>query len=99
MNKATIIDDAHRLLHWGPALAGGADAVAEGVIPESVDELALISADRVTPKAQDADLVYRNNREDTRTALANGRAGLPKLDEVLAARQPPANPFFQMEQE
>jgi 5,6,7,8-tetrahydromethanopterin hydro-lyase len=80
----------------------GADAVAEGVIPESVesvDGLALIAAVRVTPKAQDADLVYRNNREDTRTALANGWAGLPKLDEVLTARQPPANPFFQMEQE
>jgi 5,6,7,8-tetrahydromethanopterin hydro-lyase len=64
-----------------------------------VDELALIAAVWVTPRAQDVDLVYRNNREATQTALANGRAGLPKLDEVLAARQPPANPFFQMEQE
>jgi len=38
--------------------------------------------------------VYRNNREATRTALANGAADLPALADVLAARDEPSNPFY-----
>ena len=30
----------------------------------------------------------------TRKALENGATGAPKLDEILAARHEPANPFF-----
>ncbi|WP_197429280.1 formaldehyde-activating enzyme, partial [Microbacterium sp. CCH5-D1] len=55
---------------------------------------ALIAAVWVNPAADDADTVYRNNREATRTALANGAAGLPKLDAVLEARHAPTNPFY-----
>ncbi|CAA9336317.1 MAG: Formaldehyde activating enzyme [uncultured Nocardioidaceae bacterium] len=99
VNKATIENEAHGLLHWGPAqagvAAGVADAVAEEVIrPGSVDELALIAAVWVNPQAEDADLVYRNNRLAVRTALAAGAQSHPTLDEVLDARANPHNPFY-----
>jgi 5,6,7,8-tetrahydromethanopterin hydro-lyase len=99
VNKATIDDPDHGLMHWGPAqagvAAGVADAVADGVVPhDRVDDLALVVAVWVNPAAQDADLVYRNNREAVRTALAAGASGQPTLAEVLEARARPFNPFY-----
>ncbi|WP_226532435.1 formaldehyde-activating enzyme [Microbacterium paraoxydans] len=99
VTKAAPASDEHGLLIWGPAqagvAAGVADAVADGVIArEAADTHALIAAVWVNPAADDPDAVYRNNREATRTALANGAARLPDLDEVLAARHEPRNPFF-----
>ena len=99
VNKATIDGDAHAALTWGAAqagVAGGvADAVADGVIAaERVDDLALIAAIWVDPAARDAATIYRNNREATRAALVAGRDRKPGVDEVLAARAHPFNPFF-----
>jgi 5,6,7,8-tetrahydromethanopterin hydro-lyase len=99
VNKAAIAGDLHARLTWGAAqagVAGGvADAVADGVIDASaVDDLALIAAVWVDPAAQDEEAIYRNNRAATRGALEAGQRRLPKLDEVLAARATPANPFF-----
>lgn len=99
VTKAAPAGDAHGLLIWGPAqagVAGGvADALAEGSIDASeADGLALIVAVWVNPAADDADTVYRNNREATRTALANGARGLPVVAEVLAAGSHPRNPFY-----
>ncbi|GLZ11610.1 aldehyde-activating protein [Actinomadura sp. NBRC 104425] len=99
VNKAPIESPEHADLTWGAAQAGVAagvmDAVAEGVVPESAaDDLVLIAAVWVNPKAADADLVYANNREATRTALRAGAAGLPTVDEALAARHAPSNPFY-----
>ena len=99
VTKAAPAGDDHGLLIWGPAqagvAAGVADAVAAGDIPyEASDTHALITAVWVNPAADDADAVYRNNREATRSALHNGAVGLPKTDEALAARHAPANPFY-----
>jgi 5,6,7,8-tetrahydromethanopterin hydro-lyase len=99
VNKATIEDGDHGLLHWGPAqagvAAGVADAVADGTIPaDDVDELALVAAVWVNPAAGDADLVYRNNREAVRSALEAGATRAPTLDQVLSARDRPENPFY-----
>ena len=99
VNKAAIDGDAHASLTWGAAqagVAGGvADAVADGVVAaERADDLALIAAVWVNPAARDAEAVYRNNREATRAALAAGRDRKPGIDEVLAARAHPFNPFF-----
>lgn len=99
VNKAAIAGDGHATLTWGAAqagVAGGvADAVAAGVLgADDLDELVLIAAVWVAPAARDADAVYRNNRSATRSALAAGRAGEPALDDVLAARERPENPFF-----
>lgn len=99
VTKAAPAGDEHGLLIWGPAqagvAAGVADAVADGSIPaEHTDTHALIAAVWVNPSADDADAVYRNNREATRTALANGARSLPALDDVLQARHSPSNPFY-----
>jgi len=101
VNKAAIASETHESLTWGAAQAGVAagvlDAVAEGVIPAaSVDELALVAAVWVSPEADDADAVYRNNRAATRGALAAGRRREPRLDDALAARARPENPFFRL---
>jgi 5,6,7,8-tetrahydromethanopterin hydro-lyase len=99
VNKATIGQGRHGDLTWGAAQAGVAsgvaDAVAAGLIDRAaVDELALIAAVWVNPAASDEEAVYANNRAATLTALRSGSAGLPELDDVLAARDDPRNPFF-----
>jgi 5,6,7,8-tetrahydromethanopterin hydro-lyase len=100
VNKSAIADEQHGNLTWGAAqagVAGGvADALADRVIPAAdLDELVLIVAVWVSPAAENADLVYANNRAATKAALASGAKALPKLDDVLAARVKPANPFYQ----
>ena len=99
VNKAAISGEGHATLTWGAAqagVAGGvADAVAAGAISaEAVDALVLIVAVWVDPAAADADAVYRNNRAATQRALEAGRRREPRLDDVLAARESPENPFF-----
>lgn len=99
VTKSAPAGDEHGNHIWGPAqagvAAGVADAVADGSIdPSLIDETAIIAAVWVNPGADDADAVYRNNRLATRTALSNGALGLPALDDVLAARSAPRNPFY-----
>jgi len=99
VNKAAIAGVRHASLTWGAAqagVAGGvADAVAAGVLSaEAADALVLIAAVWVDPAASDAEAVYRNNRAATRRALEAGRRREPRLDDVLAARESPENPFF-----
>ncbi|WP_250572770.1 formaldehyde-activating enzyme [Nonomuraea sediminis] len=97
VNKAAIAGAGHGTLTWGPAqagvAAGVADAVADGIV-NNPDELVLIAAVWVNPEAKDADAVYVNNRVATREALEAGATGMPALDDVLAARHSPANPFY-----
>lgn len=99
VTKAAIENEEHGNLTWGAAQAGVtggvADAVAAGHVgTEAVGDLVLIAAVWVNPGADDEQAVYRNNRLATATALANGAAGLPGLDEVMKHRAAPANPFF-----
>jgi 5,6,7,8-tetrahydromethanopterin hydro-lyase len=99
VTKAAPANDEHGTHIWGPAqagvAAGVADAVAEGTLPaDAVDDNVVITAVWVNPGADDADAVYRNNREATRTALRNGSQGLPRIEEVLDARSAPRNPFY-----
>ena len=99
VNKARIEDDDHARMTWGAAqagvAAGVADAVAGGTIDEAgAAELVLIAAVWVDPVAREADLVFANNREATAGALALGRAGLPRADDVAAQRDAAWNPFY-----
>ena len=98
-NKAASEPGRHADLTWGAAqagvAAGVADAVAEGLVHAAqVGELALIAAVWVDPAADDDQAVFANNREATLTALRNARDGAPPVDDVLAARHQPWNPFF-----
>ncbi len=99
VNKATIADDRHGELTWGAAqagvAAGVADAVAAGtIVADDADELLLIAAVWVNPAARDADAVFANNRRATAEALANGAARTPTVNDVLAARDAPSNPYY-----
>lgn len=99
VTKSAPAGDEHGTLIWGPAqagvAAGVADAVADGVVTEAeADTHVVVAAVWVNPDADDADAVYRNNREAVRTALGNGAAQLPAIAEVLAAREHPHNPYF-----
>lgn len=99
VNKATVAGELHGKLTWGAAQAGVAQGVAEAVATgaiarERVDELVLIAAVWVSPDARAEEAVYRNNLAATRAALAAGAAREPKLEDVLAARGAPENPYF-----
>jgi 5,6,7,8-tetrahydromethanopterin hydro-lyase len=99
VNKAELRGDRHPALTWGAAQAGVAqgvlDKVADGTIPAAeVDDLLLIAAVWVDWTADDEEAVYAGNLEATRLALAGAVAGRPTLDEVLAFRSEPENPFF-----
>ena len=99
VNKADIRGDRHAALTWGAAQAGVAQgvlqAVADSVVPAAdVDDLLLIAAVWVDWAADDEEEVYRNNVQATRDALAAGRDGRPSLDELLAVKDDPRNPFF-----
>jgi 5,6,7,8-tetrahydromethanopterin hydro-lyase len=99
VNKADIRGERHAALTWGAAQAGVAQgvlrAVADGVVPaEDVDDLVLVAAVWVDWAADDEEEVYRNNLEATGDALAAGESGRPSLDELLAVRDEPQNPFF-----
>jgi|SRR5271154_3813154 len=104
VNKAPIegddsVNSLHATLTWGAAqagvAAGVADAVAEGIVnPLDANTMLLIAAVWVNPAARDAELVYRNNRTAIRAALLAGRDGTPSVDDMLAARDNPTNPFY-----
>jgi 5,6,7,8-tetrahydromethanopterin hydro-lyase len=99
VNKAEIRGDEHGVLHWGAAQAavawGVLESDAEGTIPQgSVEDLALIAAVWVDWAASDKEEVYANNVEATRAALAAAAEGRPRLEELLAIRAEPENPFF-----
>lgn len=99
VNKAPIASPRHSDLTWGAAQAGVAtgvaDAVVEGVVDaQRADDLVLIAAVWVDPAADDEEAVFANNREATLTALRNAREDRPAVEDVLAARHEPRNPFF-----
>ena len=99
VNKADIRSDRHAALTWGAAQAGVAqgvlEAVADGVIPPGeVDALVLIVAVWVDWSAKDEEAIYAGNVQATRDALAAGTEGRPAIEELLALRTEPQNPFF-----
>lgn len=103
VNKAPLADGEagrrHAELTWGAAQAGLASgvlwAVADGVVPaREVDDLLLVAAMWVDPAARIESLVYENNRQAARAALEVGRDRRPSLDELLAVRDAPQNPFL-----
>ena len=97
--KAKVEGPAHARMTWGPAQAGVAAGVADAVAAEimseeEADSLVLIAAVWVDPAADDAQAVYVNNREATRSALVIGRAALPAARDAVSKRNDPFNPFF-----
>jgi 5,6,7,8-tetrahydromethanopterin hydro-lyase len=99
VNKADLRGEQHETLTWGAAQAGVArgvaEAVAEELIPgEEVDALLLVAAAWVSWEANDAEAIYANNVEATVGALRAACERKPAVEDVLAARDTPSNPFF-----
>ena len=99
VNKADIRGDRHAELTWGAAQAGVAqgvlESVADGVIPAAqVEELLLIAAVWVDWAADDEEAIYTGNLQATRDALGARVEGRPAIEELLAVREAPENPFF-----
>jgi 5,6,7,8-tetrahydromethanopterin hydro-lyase len=99
VNKAQVTGAEHANLTWGAAQAGVAGGVADAVAADvidaaSCDELVLIAAVWVNPDATDVELVYSNNRAATLAALRAGAAATPRVEDVLAIRDAPFNPFY-----
>jgi 5,6,7,8-tetrahydromethanopterin hydro-lyase len=100
VNKAAIASERHGVLTWGAAQAGVAGGVADAVADDAldghggIDDQCLIVAVWVDPGAEDEELVYANNRAATFQAIHAGARHLPRLADVLTARQAPANPYF-----
>ncbi len=99
VNTARIEGAAHSRMTWGPAhagvAAGVADSVAAGVVPEDeAEHLLLVAAVWVDPAAHDADAVFANNREATRSAVVIARAGLPAARDGVAKRGEVWNPYY-----
>jgi 5,6,7,8-tetrahydromethanopterin hydro-lyase len=99
VNKAEIRGETHGFLHWGAAQAavaqGVLESVADGTIPQgAVDDLVLIAAVWIDWAASDEEEVFANNLEATSAALSSAAQGKPRLEELLAIRTDPQNPFF-----
>lgn len=99
VNKADVRGDRHAALTWGAAQAGVArgvlEAVADDIVPAGeVDELLLVAAVWVDWAADDEEEVYAGNVEATRAALAASAERRPAIEELLALRAEPENPFF-----
>lgn len=99
VNKADLRGDAHSQLTWGPAQAGVAagvmQAVSEGLIPaDAVEDILAIVAVWVDWDADDAGLVFANNRAATRDAVAGAVARLPAVNDVVAELGHPWNAFY-----
>ena len=59
-----------------------------------MDHLTLIAAVWVDWAANDEERIFANNLAATRAALASAAEGRPRLEELLAIRAEPQNPFF-----
>ena len=99
VNKADIRGDTHSNLTWGPAQAGVAAgvtlAVAEGLVPaDEADEVLAIVAVWVDWAADDAALVFANNKVATHDAIAAAVRREPAIGDVLAEVGHPWNAYY-----
>jgi 5,6,7,8-tetrahydromethanopterin hydro-lyase len=101
VNKSTIDSERLARITWGAAQLGLAqgvlDAVADELLdPREVDDVVLLVALWVDPKAFDETVVRRANREAIRAAIADALAPItPEAARALAARrEQAANAFY-----
>jgi formaldehyde-activating enzyme len=99
MNKATARDDRHETMTWGAAQLGLGqgvlDAVADGLI-DATDELVVLVAVWVDPKATDETAVRLANRAAVRKALGMcvGGRDPEAAARLVAERDSLQNPFY-----
>jgi len=92
--------EKHENMTWGPAQAGVAygitKALLDGVLPpEAEDSWIAITAVWVNPSADDADMVYANNKAAAYQAAERAMsAGWPSRSELASAIATVGNPFY-----
>ena len=99
VNKADLRGDTHSQLTWGPAQAGVAagvtQAVADGLIPtDAVEDVLAIVAVWVDWAADDAALVFANNKVATHEAIAAAVRLEPRIEDVVAEVGHPWNASY-----
>jgi 5,6,7,8-tetrahydromethanopterin hydro-lyase len=84
---------------FGPAQAAVAkavaDSVAAGVIPKSdAENLVIVCGVFIHWLADDDKKIYEYNYKATMDAIANAMGGKPTADEMVAAKDKAAHPFY-----
>jgi 5,6,7,8-tetrahydromethanopterin hydro-lyase len=98
--KSVLKDERHERMTWGPAQAGVAAAVTEaflkGVLPaEAGDEWVAIALVWVDPAADDAEVVFVNNRAAALAAAGRAlQSGWPSREALAEGLKQIGNPFF-----
>lgn len=98
--KAVLRTESHERMTWGPAQAGVAagitDALLQGVLPaEAEDGWLAIALVWVDLAANDADVVYSNNRAAALNACRRAlTAGWPSRADLKDGLASVSNPFF-----
>jgi 5,6,7,8-tetrahydromethanopterin hydro-lyase len=98
ITKVTIKGAKQAVQMFGPAQAAVAqavaDAVAEGIIPQSkCEEYVIVCGVFIHWQAEDDRKIYQFNYEATKLALANAMGGKPSAEEMLAKKDSAAHPF------
>jgi 5,6,7,8-tetrahydromethanopterin hydro-lyase len=99
VNKADIRGDTHSQLTWGAGQAGVAagvtQAVADGLVPlDAVDDVLVIAAVWVDWAADDANVVFANNKAATHEAIAAAVRLEPRVEDVIAEVGHPWNASY-----
>jgi 5,6,7,8-tetrahydromethanopterin hydro-lyase len=97
--KADLRGELHETMNWGPAQIGVAEGVAKALLdgifpPEAADEWCIIAAVWVAWAADDADAVYRNNRQATYEAAGRAMKNSPSLNDIREALATSGNSFY-----
>ncbi len=97
--KADLRGERHENMNWGPAQAGVAEGVAKALLdgvfpPEAADEWCIIAAVWVAWGADDADAVFRNNRQATYEAAVRAMKRTPSVAEVHESLPTAGNSFY-----
>jgi 5,6,7,8-tetrahydromethanopterin hydro-lyase len=97
--KADLRGERHETMNWGPAQIGVAEGVAKALVdgifpPEAADEWCIIAAVWVAWAADNADAVYRNNRQATYEAAGRAMRSTPSLNDIREALASSGNAFY-----
>ncbi|HEY2708138.1 MAG TPA: formaldehyde-activating enzyme [Caulobacteraceae bacterium] len=98
--KAVLRDAGHETMTWGPGQAGVAAGITEALLkdvlpPEAEDGWVAIALVWVDPAADDAEVVYANNRAAAFAAAGRAmQSGWPSREALAAGLLSVGNPFF-----
>ena len=97
--KADLRGAVHENMNWGPAQIGVGEGVAKALLdgvfpPEAADEWCIIAAVWIAWGADNADAVYRNNRQATYEAADRAMKKSPSLVDIRQALASSGNKFY-----